>query len=358
MERALTLACGGVGFVAPNPLVGCVIVKNNTVIAQGFHKKYGGAHAEVVAMNHLKAEHRKKLRGATVYVNLEPCSHVGKTPPCADALIAAGVARVVVGMKDPNPLVAGKGIRKLRAAGIEVMVGMCEKEAQELNEIFCNWITKKETFVMLKCAVTLDGALTMKKGTRSDFSCPESYEYMHELRQQYDAIAVGIETVLIDNPKLTTRRKKGISRNPVRVIFDTHLRTPERAQLFQESGRTIIFTGKKIDETKRHRLEKLGTVEIVTVGINKKGHVQLSECIRELGTRGITSVMVEGGRLIARELLERDLVDKLLLTVTPHMVTDPAAPRLFLPPFPLSVGHIEWTERGQDTWLSAYPKKV
>ena len=353
MFRALTLARQGVGFVSPNPMVGCVVVKNNKIIAEGYHKKFGGPHAEVVALQRIQ-DTGYRLQGTTVYVNLEPCAHFGKTPPCVDALIAARVKRVVIGMKDPNPLVSGKGIKKLRAAGIEVTVGVLQKECEELNKVFVQWITTKKPFVLLKCAVTLDGALTLKKGERSFLSSPESFLRVHELRQEYDAIVLGVESVIVDNPRLTTR-KPGKSRNPVRVIFDTQLRIPETAKLFSEVGQTIIFVGDKVNEKKKQRfLNTFTQVEIISVNV-EDGHISLPAVLKELSARNIASILVEGGAVVAQSFLSHGLVDLLMIAYTPHVSFDPEAPRIFSSDAFLKLRFREpqWEMYGPDAWFIA-----
>lgn len=277
-----------------------------------------------------------------MYVNLESCMHEDKkTPPCVPAIIASGIWRVVVGMKDPNPRVAGRGIRALRQAGIRVDVGALGGGCRALNEAYAKWITTGRPFVLLKVAVTLDGALTFRKGTRSDFSSPKSYAYVHELRQMYDAIALGSESVLTDDPLLTTRRKNKQSRNPVRVIFDRRLRIPKQATLLKQPGETIIFS------------KKFGDIPGATV-VNIPS---LSSALAWLGKRGITSVMVEGGAELARSFLRQGLADKFMLTVTPHLASDPQAPRLFDESFPLQFTDARWEIRGADAWFSAYPAK-
>lgn len=391
MCQALALAKKGMGFVSPNPMVGCVIVKGNKVVATGHHKKFGGAHAEINAVK------KCKIENTTIYINLEPCAHHGQTPPCVDQLIKIKPKRVVIGMKDPNKQVNGKSIDKMRQAGIDVEVGVLEKECEELNESFVKYIKTKKPFVVVKSAVTLDGALSFEKGTRSDFSCEESYEKSHELRQLYDAIAIGINTALIDNPRLTTR-KKGRSRNPVRVVFDTHLRIRENMKMFEETGRTIIFTGPKINYSKKLRIQKkYKNVDIVEVpfchfdrsakrGVEKSdiekvgtvidpstllysarddknnGHISLEKCLNHLGKQGITSIQVEGGGEIVTSLLNQGLADKLMIVFTPHIaglpaqVGNPGAPRLFgdnLKKFELK--DVELEKVGKDVWMTGYP---
>lgn len=377
MRRAIELARRGAGLASPNPMVGCVIVKNGQVLAEGWHKKFGGDHAEIEALNKLRTPHSPRLRygvrtlrcatlrTATVYVNLEPCAHRGKTPPCVEALIVAEPKRVVIGMKDPNRLVQGRGIQKLREAGIEVDVGVLKKECLELNEPFAKWIVARKPFVVLKTAITLDGALTLKKGTETPLGCPETMQRVHELRQLYDAIAVGVETVLIDDPRLTSRlsnRRDALSRvsttrHPVRVVFDTNLRIKENATMFSQSGRTIVFTGPVVSAAKRKRIEgDYKKVEIVPVGLGRDQHLSLKAALSWLGRRGIASLMVEGGATLARNLPRQGLVDKMIIIVTPYACFDPRVPRLFqLGDTRLECKKIHWEAVGDDWWFTGYP---
>jgi diaminohydroxyphosphoribosylaminopyrimidine deaminase/5-amino-6-(5-phosphoribosylamino)uracil reductase len=257
MRRALEIAKKGAGFVSPNPLVGCVIVEEGKIIAEGYHKKYGGPHAEIEALKKIINIEKGKRKSLTVYVTYEPCVEFeGKnTPSCAERLTEFGIGCVVIGMRDPNPKVSGRGIKKLKEAGVKTRVGILEKECKELNEVFTHWIKTKKPFVVLKMATTIDGAVTLKKGKRSNLSSPDSIRFVHELRQKYDAIGVGIGTVKIDNPLLTTR---GVAhaRNPIRVIFDTNLEISPRAKLLSQAGQTIIFTGQDVPHKKQTTLLK------------------------------------------------------------------------------------------------------
>src|SRR3989338_1117917 len=361
MRECVRLALRGMGLVSPNPMVGCVIVKNGRVIATGCHKKYGGEHAEQIALRALsKKQKNKKTKkqfiGATVFLNLEPCCHWGKTPPCVDVLITAGVKRVVVGMKDPNPLVNGKSIRKLRRAGIKVDVGVLTDECQEINEPFTKWITTRRPFVLLKCALTVDGALTLKKGTATPLGCPETMRRTHQLRQQYDAIAVGVDTVLIDNPLLTCRLGTKRKRNPARVVFDTRLRISENARMFPESGQTIIFTGPRINNQKKTRLEKkYPAVMVVSLPLGRDQHLSLKAALKWLGDYGISSLLVEGGAGLANNLLKQRLADKVMLIITPHLAADLAAPRLIPALAAPAGGQSSWGWSGGGAWFTIYP---
>ena len=358
MKQAVRLAQKGAGFASTNPLVGCVIIRGGKVIGRGYYKKFGGPHAEVNALKSIKGS----TKGSTAYVTLEPHSYQGKTPPCTDALIEARVKRVVIGMLDPNPKVAGQGVRKLKKAGIGVEVGVLQKECEEINLAFTKWVTTGEPYVVLKTSVTLDGFLTFKKGKRSHLACPESNDKIHELRQQLDAIAVGIDTALIDDPMLTCRREGKKSRNPVRVVFDTSLKIKEDAKMFSEQGKTIIFTGDKINQKKREKIESKGDVEVVKLPViipsqsppnrgRRKGCLSLVEAIKWLGKNSIASILVEGGAGIANAFIEQNLIDKYMIVFTPNVSEDKKAPRLDLKKFNKHFDHGHWEMVGADAWL-------
>lgn len=326
MLRTIELAQNGAGFVSPNPLVGCLIAVGKRVAGEGYHRKFGGPHAEIEALRKCRMSARAR-QSATLYVNLEPCVayEQKKTPACAEAIIASGIRHVVVGMKDPNPKVSGRGIRALRRAGIRVEVGVLERECAELNEIYCHWITTGRPFVLLKLAVTLDGALTFKRGTRSAISSTESLAYAHELRQLYDAIALGSESILIDDPLLTTRRKGKKSRNPIRVIFDRRGRVRKSANMFKQPGKTIIFSS------------------------------SLSSALDQLGRDSVTSILVEGGKELAGSFLREGLVDKLMIAVAPRVASRSDVPRFSWEGIELL--RSVWEIRGEDAWLVGYVKK-
>lgn len=342
MQMALDLAKKGLSFVSPNPMVGAVLVKGGEVLAKGYHTKYGALHAEAAALKKLKG----KAKGATLFVNLEPCSHHGKTPPCAEAIIASGVKRVVVGMGDPNPLVNGKGVAMLRDAGIKVDVGVLADESNQLNEQYKKWIKTRNPFVLLKCAVTLDGAMAAEKGVKTPLGCVASMEMVHDLRREYDAIAVGINTVLIDDPKLTYRgKKKGT--NPLRVIFDTQFNISANANVFKEEGETVIFVG----EGNKNREVN---AKIVEISIAEDGHIDLREALSYLGKEGIASLMLEGGAEIADSFLRQGLVDKMIIIHTPKLAKA-GAPKLF----PNGIEHLsfakfDWTLVDEDVWFISY----
>ena len=328
MRRALELAVKAIGRTSPNPLVGCVIVKDSLVIGEGYHHKAGTPHAEV----HALAIAGDQARGATAYVTLEPCSHFGRTPPCADALICAGIERVVVAMKDPNPLVAGRGIDRLREAGITVDVGLLRQEASVINEVFIKVITSGLPFVVYKTAMTLDGKIATETGDSRWVSQAKSRHYVHQLRDRYDVILVGSETVIQDNPALTCRLPGG--RDPIRLIVDGQLRIPEKAQVLSVSEHSlcIIATTQAASPDKVERLGHLEQVEVWQYDTPR--HVPLEKLLSDLVRRGWTSVLLEGGGGLAGTLLKEQCVDKIEFFIAPKFVGGNG-------PSPLSGLHIQ-----------------
>lgn len=313
MRRAIELAKNAVGRTSPNPLVGAVVVRDGRIVAEGWHRKAGTPHAEVHALN-MAGE---LARGATVYVSLEPCAHYGRTGPCAKALVEAGVSRVVVAMTDPNPKVAGKGIRILRDAGVEVTTGVLEKEAQELNEVFLKWITTGKPFVALKTAMSLDGKIATAAGESQWITNEKSRYEGHRLRDIYDGILVGINTVLQDNPSLTTRLREYQGQNPVRIVLDSRARLPLDSRLATDgAARTIVAVSAKAPADRVAALKKAG-LEVLTAGTDMVDVVGLME---QLGAMKITSVLVEGGGRVNFSLLEAGLVDRVYAFVAPKII--------------------------------------
>lgn len=317
MQQALELAREGLGFVSPNPLVGCVLVQDGAVVGRGYHQHFGGPHAEVYALQDAGAQ----ARGAVLYVNLEPCSHTGKTPPCVDAVIQAGVSRVVVALRDPNPLVAGAGLARLAAAGIAVTVGVCAAAAHKLNEAFVKYITTRRPFVTLKSAITLDGKIATRTGASQWITGELARQEGHRLRHAADAILVGIGTVLQDDPQLTTRLPDQQGVNPLRVIVDSTLRVPLQAQVTDVASdrRTLIVTTARAPMAHSEALRTRG-VEVVCLPAYDDGRVDLEALCRYLGERGVASVLVEGGATLSATLLRRRLIDKVLLFVAPKII--------------------------------------
>lgn len=312
MDRALELARRGEALAGPNPMVGAVLVKNGRVVGEGFHTYEGTKHAEIIALESAG----KKSRSATLYINFEPCSHHGRTPPCAKALSGAGVRRVVAAMRDPNPKVAGRGFRLLRAAGVEVEIGLREREAQELNEGFARWITARRPLVTLKSAVTLDGAIAWPWRSRTKsprwITSVESRNEVQKMRHASDAIITGIGTVLADDPLLTDRTKLPRRRPLLRVILDSRLRLSLRSQLVRSAkDDVLVFTAAKLILPKASALQKAG-VELMRVKRARNG-LDLRAILRELGRRQIQNVMIEAGSKVNSAALLARVVDKLVI---------------------------------------------
>ena len=298
MQRALDLAIMGSGFVAPNPLVGCVIVKDEIIIGEGYHQNYGEAHAEVNAVHSLI--NPSEIIGATVYVNLEPCSHHGKTPPCADLLIKNRARRVVICNMDPNPIVAGEGIAKLKAAGIEVEVGLLAEKGEELNRKFFHFQREKKPFITLKYACSQDHFIAKVNGEPITFSNSESQQLVHKMRAENQAILIGIQTAIADNPSLNVRYWLGNS--PVRIIIDPSNRLPKDLKLVQDQEPLLVFT-------KLHS-ETIGNKKWIAVG-NKNPQEFLESILDYCYQNNIQSIMVEGGTRTANQLLTAGLINEI-----------------------------------------------
>lgn len=313
MRKAFNLAKTAAGRTSPNPLVGCAIVKNGLIVGEGFHHKAGTPHAEINALNHAG----NKAFGATAYVTLEPCSHFGRTPPCADALIRAGIKKVYVAMVDPNPLVAGKGINRLREAGVEVYVGLLQKEAEQINEVFIKAITTGLPFVIYKSAMTLDGKISTDNGDAFWVSSEKSRSLGQMYRNLYDVIMIGSETVLKDDPKLNCRLPGG--RDPVRLVIDGKLAISEHAQvLYSSPAPCIIATSLAAPQEKIERLQSINNVEIWQYATER--YVPLVNLMRDLVQHEWTSVLLEGGGTLAGHMLIEGLIDKVELFVAPKFV--------------------------------------
>jgi diaminohydroxyphosphoribosylaminopyrimidine deaminase/5-amino-6-(5-phosphoribosylamino)uracil reductase len=317
MLQCIELARLGKGYVSPNPLVGAVIVKDKRVVGWGYHRKFGEAHAEVNALR----DAGQKARGAILYVNLEPCSHYGKTAPCTDAIISSGIRRVVVGMIDPNPLVKGKGIRTLTSSGVKVRTGILSEECRKLNEFFAKKMTMGLPFVTLKIAQTLDGKIALPDGRSQWITSKESRKRVHQLRAEYDAVLVGARTAQLDDPRLTARLVKG--RNPRRILLDGNLSTPLSSRLFSDGFRsqTIVFvrqSGSQEVEKKKLILERRG-VQIVEIHGRRDGTLSLKPVLESLADLNILSVLVEGGQGMFSQFLDEGLVDRLLVFVAPKV---------------------------------------
>lgn len=316
MKRALELAKRGIGFTNPNPLVGAVIVKEGRIIGEGYHAIYGGHHAEINAFLNAK----EQVNGATMYVTLEPCSHYGKTPPCAKAIIEKGIKRVVIALIDPNPLVAGNGIKMLRDSGIEVIPGLMEEESKKLNEIFIKYITTKLPFGILKTAMTLDGKIATYSGDSKWITNEKSREYVHKLRHRVSAIMVGIGTVLQDNPYLNTRLPKAKGVDAVRIIIDSKARIPLDSNVLNmnSAAGTVIATTMLAPKQKLIELRKKGA-EIVECPL-LDGKVDLRFLFKTLGGKNIDSVLIEGGSELNYSAIEAGIIDKIITFIAPKII--------------------------------------
>ena len=322
MRLALGEARKGVGRTSPNPCVGAVIVKNGQVIAKGYHQKAGLPHAEINAIRNTS----ESLVGTTIYVTLEPCSHTGKTPPCRQAILDSGFSRVVVGMTDPNPLVNGSGIDFLRSHGVEVKSGVLEQECKELNFPFIKYITLGLPWVIMKAGVSLDGRLNYQRGYSGWITGEQSGREVHKLRNSVDAILVGRNTVQIDNPSLTTRLSRGISKDPIRIILDSDLSTSPSSKVYQLDSKapTWVICAPDTSKHKRVQFQDLG-LKLITINRTERG-LDLRSLLKELGKENICSVLVEGGASLHGAFLREKLVDYAYLFYAPIFAGDQGIP--------------------------------
>lgn len=355
MKRALTLAGKGAGHTSPNPAVGCVIVKNGHIVGEGWHKKAGGHHAEIHALE----QAGKAAKGADVYVTLEPCCHTGKTPPCVNALIAAGVKRVVAGMTDPNPVVSGAGLAALQKAGIETVCGVLEERCKTINRFFIKQITTALPYVIYKCAMTLDGKIASVTGESRWISGEKSRKFVHRMRSQCDAVMVGVDTIIADNPQLTVRHVKG--RNPVRIIVDSTLRTPESVSVLSGTlaRKTIIAT---TEHNPRVHLRYQQSGATIVVCNSRDGKVDLHDLFIKLGELGIQSILLEGGSRLAGDALRHGLIDECVFFYAPKVIgSDGFSPFSITGITSMSnsirfINH-DVCRMGDDIVLTAYPEK-
>ncbi len=316
IKLAIEIAKKGKGNVSPNPLVGCIIVKDERIIGAGYHEKYGRDHAEINAINSSK----EKIEGSTLFVNLEPCSHQGLTPPCVDKIIENKIKRVVIGTLDMNPLVCGNGIKKLKAAGIDVKAGILEKDCIALNKFFFKYITKKIPYVTLKVAQTIDGKIADSKGESKWISSLLSRRFVHELRSKYDAVLVGLGTVLKDKPGLTVRLTEG--RNPRRVVLDTKLKLSTEHKLFSSnSDKNLIIVTSKKNKNKERKIKKIKSKGAdIIFAREDKGRINLKSALKELAKKKISSVLVEGGNEIFSSFIKENLFDDMFVFISPKIM--------------------------------------
>lgn len=306
MRRAIHLALKSKN-PRPNPYVGALVVKNNKVISSGFHKKAGSPHAEVIALDKAGA----RAQGASLYVTLEPCCHFGRTPPCTDKIIESGIKEVIVGMTDPNPVNNGKGIKLLRAAGIKVKAGILEKEARKINPVFIKYISQKMPYICVKAGQSLDGKIATRNFDSRWVTGRAARDFSRKLRGEFDAIMMGVNTVIKDDPRLS-----GTAKN-IKIIVDTRLKTPLKARIFDE-GKVIIVTNKKITDSKAERLIKKGA-QIINIGI-KDGRVNLRQMMRKLAGIEISKIFVEGGGELIGSLFDEKLVDEVKFFISPKII--------------------------------------
>jgi diaminohydroxyphosphoribosylaminopyrimidine deaminase/5-amino-6-(5-phosphoribosylamino)uracil reductase len=317
IKLALELAKKGKGKVSPNPLVGCVIVKDNTILSAGYHEFYGGPHAEANAINNAKCD----LAGSTLYVNLEPCAHYGKTPPCVDKIIENKISRVVIGTLDPNPLVSGKGVEKLKEAGIDVEIGLCRDECLYTNRFFFKYITQKIPYITLKIAQTLDGKIADINNDAFWISSSPSRRFVHKLRSEYDAVLVGSNTIEVDNPQLTVRLTEG--RNPKRIIVDTKLKIDLNKAIFDKnSDNIIIIYSKKVNKLQKAKIKSLMEKGVTLIPVNetKDGLLNIKAALKDLGTLNISSILVEGGQKIFTYFLKNRFYDDIITFISPKIL--------------------------------------
>ncbi|MCF7917043.1 MAG: bifunctional diaminohydroxyphosphoribosylaminopyrimidine deaminase/5-amino-6-(5-phosphoribosylamino)uracil reductase RibD [Candidatus Omnitrophica bacterium] len=350
MKKAINLAKKGTGETSPNPLVGAVIVKNNKIIGTGFHKRCGLAHAEINALK--KAGNSAK--GATLYINLEPCSHFGKTPPCVDEVIKAGIKRVVIAIKDPNPQVWGKAIRKLKKQKIEVSLGVCKKEALELNEIFLKNMKESLPFVVAKVAQSLDGKIATKAGQSKWITTKSSRQFSYQLRDKYDAVLIGAETLRKDNPRLN-----GLKKIPYKIIISSDLNLPKKSYLFKNfPSNTVVFTSHKHKSKNKLPPE----VKVISLRMTKRGF-SLKQILKKLYSFGIMSVFIEGGSETLGRFFQQKLIDKVYFFIAPMIfggkdsLTSIGADGFSTIKESAKIKNIEIEKIDQDILISGYPSQ-
>lgn len=360
MARAIELAQSG--DPSPNPHVGCLVADGDKIIGEAFHEAVGLDHAEIAALRNAG----EQAKGKTLYVTLEPCNHEGRTPPCVDAILGAGIARVVVGCRDPNPTVEGGGIERLKAAGVEVVVGVLEKEARAVIRPWSKFITEGMSYISIKLGVSLDGRIATRTGASRWITCPESRTRVHALRARHDAVMIGINTAIADDPRLTVRDVPG--RSPVRVVVDSKLRLPTTSQLVQTAGEvpTCVITTTDAPEEAEDVLVKAG-LKIIRVNPTAEGRCDMRVALRELALREVVSVLCEGGAELVGTLIAAGLADEMHAFVAPVLLGPrgrPGAVDWAGPESPADAPRIDspvWELCGNDAYVSGplvYPKKV
>ncbi len=310
MDLTIKLAEKGKGSTSPNPMVGCIIVKRGRIVGKGYHKKAGTEHAEILALQ----EAGKKAINSTMYVNIEPCSHWGRTPPCTERIVEASVREVIIGMKDPNPLVGG--FRELKFRGLKTKIGILEKEAKKLNEDYIKYIKTKRPFVILKIAMSADGKIATSTGNSRYITSKEARTYVHQLRTEVDAVMVGLNTVIRDNPELTPRIVKG--KDPMKIVVDSKLKIPKNCILMKDPKKLIIATTNKAPKNEIKKLQQKGVNVIITK--SKQGMVDLQDLMKQLGKHEIISIMIEGGSELNSSAIREGVVDKMLIFTAPKLI--------------------------------------
>lgn len=359
MQLALELAARAMGCTSPNPMVGAVVVKDGRIVGRGYHARAGTPHAEIHALR----EAGELAAGSVLYVTLEPCCHHGRTGPCTDAIIKARVGRVVLAMTDPNPLVAGHGVQRLQKAGIQVICGVLEEDARRLNEVFIKYITTQLPFVVLKTAMSLDGKIATTSGESQWITGQPAREYVHRLRNIYDAILVGVGTVLADDPSLTTRLPEGGGKDPVRIVLDSKARTPVTARVITQTSPapTIIVTAPNAPAENLLRLKEAGA-QVIEIP-SGKGGIDLALLLKELGRREISSLLVEGGAGVNGSFVAGNLVDKFYWFVAPKLIGGAGAPGPVGDPGiaalrdAISLKNIKLNRYGEDICIEGYAVK-
>jgi diaminohydroxyphosphoribosylaminopyrimidine deaminase / 5-amino-6-(5-phosphoribosylamino)uracil reductase len=358
MEHALNLARKGIGLSSPNPAVGCVIVRDGTIVGEGFHQYEWRDHAEVMALKFAG----EKAHGATLYVNMEPCNHTGRTGPCTEAILAAGIQRVVAGIVDPNPKTFGRGLERLRSTGVEVTCGVLEDEARRLNEAFACWIRTKKPFVTLKSALTLDGQLAVSRSKRPGqpqwITSEESRAEVQRMRHASDALLTGVGTVLADNPLLTDRSGLSRRRRLLRVVLDTKLRLSPKCRIVKTADDDlVVFTAAPLNSPEARKLQRAG-VELIHTRTHR-GRVDLAAALAELGRRDIVSVLLEAGPSLNGSALSAGLVDKCVLFYAPKISGDTAMPLAHATKLDRNpLRDLRTRQVGPDICIEAYPQRL
>ena len=310
MDLAIRLAEKGKGLTSPNPMVGCIIVKRGRIVGKGWHKKAGTEHAEILALQ----DAGKKAINSTMYVNLEPCSHWGRTPPCTERIVEAGVREVIIGMEDPNPLV--DGFKELKFRGLKTKIGILEKESKKLNEAYIKYMKTKKPFIIIKVAMSADGRIATTTGDSKYITSKEARAYVHHLRTEVDAVMVGLNTVLRDNPELTPRLVKG--KDSMKIVVDSTLKIPKNCNLMKNPAKLIVATTSKASKNMIKKLQQKGVTIIMTK--SKNGMVDLQDLVKQLGRHEIASIMIEGGSELNSTAIKAGVVDKIFIFTAPKII--------------------------------------